>query len=173
MLKVGTAIGDPPRTYQEWLDCFAHMKESKINDEYIEMLSKASLVSNQQMSDKFQVHIVKLLNDMLDVRTKIFIKELNLLLKVNDIVDVVALFKKFSKEIKHCLFFNNMEFMPVSFRKELFTSVERQTNEFLQKLLKHLSTQALETNNFELEDALFQIRRIKFFTSPNASLEKP
>lgn len=158
-----TAMTAPPKTYQEWLDCFAHMKEYRISEEYIEILSKGSIHSNPQMANRFQTHIVNLINDMLDARTRRFIKELDQLMEFNDIGDVVLLFKKFNKEIKQCLFFSRLDCVTAGFKKELATSVEGQTIEFLRKVMNHLSVQAFETNNFEMEDALYQIRKIKFF----------
>lgn len=158
-----TTITAPPQTYQEWLDCFEYMKSSRISDEFISVLSKGSLQSSQRMREKFQIHIVNLINDMLDARTGRFISKLNGLLESNDIADIVVLFKNFSKDIKQCLFFNHMTCVAPQFCKELSDSVEKQTAEFLNKVVDHLSSQALETNHLEMEDALYQIRRIKFF----------
>lgn len=156
------AMFTPPKTYQEWLACFAYFKKNKISKEHIIILSKGSLQCNHQIIAKLETHIINLLNEMIDIRTKGFIKQLQMSLESNDIDEITLLFKKYCNDIKLCLFYEKMEFMPVGFKHELSSVIQKQTSEFLQSVLKHLARQAEESNNDELENVLFQIRRIKF-----------
>lgn len=156
-------LSSPPQTYQEWMDCFVQMKQSNISDEHINLICKGTLQGNEQTSLRFQINIVNLLNDMLDARTTRFIKQMNVLLENNELFDLVELFRKFRKEIKHCLFFSRIDWLPSTFRQELFQSAEKQIRIFLKKITDHLEYQAFETSNLEMEDVLYQIKRIKFF----------
>lgn len=156
-------LSSPPQTYQEWLDCFAQMKHSNISDEHIDLICQGTLKGDEQTSQRFRLHIVNLMNDMIDGRTKKFIKQLNLLLEFNELPGVTELFKKFRKDIKQCLFFSRIEWLPMEFRQDLFQSVEIQTSDFLKKVTDYLRNQAFETNNCDMEDTLYQIKRIKFF----------
>jgi hypothetical protein len=139
------------------------MEKSRVGEEFLDMLTLGSLQCSEQMLLRFREHIVVSLNRMIDHRTKRFIRELNRFLEFNDAAGVVALFRKYKKDMEQCMFFNKIAFIQDTFREELTISVENQTKAFLKKVVGHLAGQAADTGNPEMEDALYQIKRIRFF----------
>lgn len=163
MIELAALLKQPPHTYQDWLDCLEYMEKSSVGEEFFDMLTLGSLQCSEQMLIRFREHIVVSLNRMIDHRTKRFIRELNRFLEFNDAAGVVALFRKYKKDMEQCMFFKKIVFIQDTFREELSISVENQTKAFLKKVIGHLAGQAAETGNPEMEDALYQIKRIRFF----------
>jgi hypothetical protein len=139
------------------------MEKSRVGEEFFDMLALGSLQCSEQMLLRFREHIVVSLNRMIDHRTKRFIRELNRFLEFNDAAGVVALFRKYKKDMEQCMFFKKIVFIQDAFREELSISVENQTKAFLKKVVGHLTGQVTDTGNPEMEDALYQIKRIRFF----------
>ncbi len=94
---------------------------------------------------------------------KRFVKKLNECITFNELSELDLLFNRLKKDTHRALFFNKLDFLPLNFRKELSTSVEKQMNEFWDGTIRFLEQQSIEFSNSELEDALFLINRIKLF----------
>ena len=127
MIELAALLKQPPHTYQDWLDCLEYMEKSSVGEEFFDMLTLGSLQCSEQMLLRFREHIVVSLNRMIDHRTKRFIRELNRFLEFNDAAGVVALFRKYKKDMEQCMFFKKIAFVQDTFREELSISVEKRS----------------------------------------------
>jgi hypothetical protein len=154
----------PPKTYSEWLEYFNYLKSNRFDNTHVSILKKGSLQSDEQLIVRFQNQLTNLLNTLLEKKTKKFIKEFNYLIECNEMSGLVLLFKRFQKDVICCLFFDELEFLSDDIKLQLSKAVRTRISEFIRDVIRHLKRQTLECNNSELEDALYQIKRIKIFS---------
>ncbi len=161
-------IRNPPTSYEEWLDCFDLLKTcSFLDKEVFEIISRGSFVIKGYIAFQFKQKLVDTINEMLNMRIKQFLKELNMYLSLNDLSDIAPLFIKFRNEVRKCLFFLDLDFLDDKFKRDLESSIRTQTEQFWIDTIVFLKKQTLEHTNSDLEDSLFQINRLKLFTQAN------
>lgn len=155
-----------PTTYQEWLDCFEIMKHNPVSGNGVfEAVASGSFTGTEVTKGAMQKQIVETVNAILDKSAKRFIKELNESISFNDLSQLDVLFRRLKRDIEKSLFFENLFFLPKTFRKELSESVKTQMQKFWDDTVKFLYDQSMEFSNSELEDVLFLINRIHLFKS--------
>lgn len=154
----------PPTTYSEWLKCFSYLKNNRVDGEYIDIIKRGSLQRDEGILLRYENRLINLLNIMIDKKTRKFIGEINLLIECNEIMGLATLFRRFKREIGGCMFFCDLDFLPDNMKNQLRESVKQQIEEFLKQILNHLKIQSVEFNNIQLEEALYEIKRIKMFS---------
>jgi hypothetical protein len=164
MAALEKSVNRSPGTYQEWLSCFDYLRESSAVDEgTVELIKNGSFVSSGQMMAAFQTQLMETINTMLNKRVGRFIKDLNRAIEFNELEDIAFLYVKLRNETGKCLFFENLNFLDVGFRRELIDSIKQQVTSCWNSTLRFLRQQSVEYSNSGLEDALFLIYRIKLF----------
>ncbi|MCH5191709.1 MAG: hypothetical protein J1F23_06040 [Oscillospiraceae bacterium] len=155
-----------PTTYQEWLDCFETMKHNPVSGNGVfDAVASGSFTGTEITIGAMQNQVVETVNAILDKSVKRFIKELNESISFNDLSQIDVLFRHLKRDIEKSLFFENLFFLPKTFRTELSQSVKTQMQKFWNDTVKFLYEQSLEFSNSELEDVLFLINRIHLFKS--------
>ena len=155
-----------PTTYQEWLDCFEIMKQNPVRGNGVfEAVASGSFIGTEVTNGAMQKQVIETVNAVLDKSVKRFIKELNESIAFNDLLQIDILFRRLKQDIERSLFFENLFFLPKTFRKELSLSVKTQMQKFWDDTVRFLYDQSLEFSNSELEDVLFLIKRIHLFKS--------
>lgn len=155
---------EAPTTYQDWLSCFELMKNEPVSGNGIyDMVVLGSFSGTEHTETAMQKQIVETVNAVLNKSIKRFVKRLNECIAFNELSELDLLFNRLKKDTHRALFFNKLDFLPLNFRKELSTSVEKQMNEFWDGTIRFWEQQSIEFSNSELEDALFLINRIKLF----------
>ncbi len=154
-----------PSTYQDWLDCFARMRELPLSgDGDFAALALGSFSGSSAMQAALERQMVEAINVVLNKSVKRFVRDLNECIAFNDLAQVDTLFKRLKKNINKTLFFLNLSFLPGEFKDELYASITGQMTEFWNDTVGFLRQQALDHSNPDLEDALFLIRRIRLFS---------
>lgn len=151
----------PPSTYSEWLSCFSYMKSQHFDYTYTDHLIKGSLEGNEQVMLHFQNQLICLMNVLLEKKTRRFVKNMNHLLEVNELDNLTLLFRRFKREIDNCLFFTKLEFLSPNVKLQLKEAFMQEAAKFLDNVINHLKIQSAQNNIPELEDALYQLRRIR------------
>lgn len=155
-----------PTTYQDWLDCFETMKHNPVSGNGVfEAVAAGSFTGTGATNSAMQKQVVETVNAILDKSAKRFIKELNESISFNELSQVDVLFRRLKRDVENSLFFENLFFLPKTFRKELSESVKTQMQKFWDDTVRFLYEQSLEFSNSELEDVLFLIKRIHLFKS--------
>lgn len=153
-----------PATYQEWLDCLAVLKGTNVHSSGVyEAMVTGSFAGTDVTKAALQRQIVDSINAMLDNSAKRFIRNMNDSITFNELSQIELLFNRLKKDVKVALFFETLDFLPKDFRNELSDSIRKQMSGFWKDTVNFLYEQSLEYSNSDLEDALFQIKRIKLF----------
>lgn len=155
-----------PTTYQEWLDCFETMKHNPVSGSGVfDAVASGSFTGTEVTNGTMQKQVIETVNAILDKSAKRFIKELNESISFNDLSQIDVLFRHLKRDVEKSLFFENLFFLPKTFRVELSQSVKTQMQKFWDDTVRFLVDQSLEFSNSALEDALFLINRIHLFKS--------
>jgi len=158
-------IKTPPTTYEDWLTCFDWLKSVSFFDNDTAMtITKGSFVNRGHLSALFHQELAETISAMLNRRITRFLKELNILISFNELLDIVPLFVKFRNEIRKCMFFTDFGFLDETIKTELEQSTKTQMNTFWNDTVAFLQKQALAQSNADLEDSLMLIRRMQLFT---------
>ena len=154
-----------PSTYQDWLDCFARMRELPLSrNRDFEVLALGSFSGTSAMQVALQRQMVSTINTVLNKSVKRFVRDLNECIAFNELAQVDALFKRFKKDVNKTMFFLSLSFLSDEFKDELYASITDQITEFWDDTVDFLRQQAMDYSNSDLEDALFLIRRIRLFS---------
>ncbi len=153
-----------PCTYQEWLDCFELMKDTRNdNSSAFEAAMQGSFTGSELTEIALQQQLVQTVNYLLDSSTKRFIKLLNQNIAFNDLSQTDLLFRRLKKDVNRVFFFENLSFFPEKLRQDLAEQITTQMTDFWDSTVSFLYKQSLEFSNSELEDVLFLIKRIHLF----------
>ena len=153
-----------PATYDEWQSCFDLLKKGPpIDNEVIKKIAKGSFISRGYMGAQFQLQLTETINEMFSNLTTRFMKDLNSLISINEILDTVPLFNNLRDELNKCLFFTGLKFLDKIYNRELERSVRKQIQKFWNDTVMFLQRQAQQYRNTDLEDAVFLIHRIELF----------
>ena len=157
-------VADAPSTYQDWLDCFARMKEVPLSGNGdLEVLALGSFAGTSAMQAALERQMVDTINAVLNKSVKRFVRDLNECIAFNELAQVDVLFKRLKRDIHKTTFFLELSFLSSDFKNELYQSITDQMTGFWDDTICFLRQQAMDYSNSDLEDALFLIRRIKLF----------
>ena len=155
----------PPTTYEEWLCCFDLLKTGASADNgLVAAIGQGTLTTGGYIAAQFHQTLAETINVMLNNRIARFLKDLNMLISFNELLDIVPLFIRLRIEVRKCLFFTGLAFLDRDIKAELERSIREQMAGFWNDTVSFLGRQTIENNNSELEDALFLIHRIELFT---------
>lgn len=164
MESLEKAVTRPPSSYPEWLACFAYLRGSiPLDRQATELMKSGTFVCTGVMAAAFQEQLVATINAMLTGRIRRFIRELNLAIELNEFEDICRLFVRLSSAANGCLFFESLSFLSEAFRQQLSDSVKRQFRKCWDTAVAFLERQSAEHPDADLDDALFQIQRVKLF----------
>ena len=157
-------VADAPSTYQDWLDCFARMKEVPLSGNGdLEVLALGSFAGTSAMQAALERQMVDTINAVLNKSVKRFVRDLNECIAFNELAQVDVLLKRLKRDIHKTTFFLELSFLSSDFKNELYQSITDQMTGFWDDTICFLRQQAMDYSNSDLEDALFLIRRIKLF----------
>lgn len=158
------AAAAAPTTYQDWLDCFARMKEVPLaGNSELAVLARGSFTGTSTMQAALERQMADAINTVLNKSVKRFVRELNECIAFNELAQIDVLFKRLKKDINKTTFFLDLSFLSNEFKKELYQSITDQMTSFWNDTIRFLRQQAMEYSNSDLEDTLFLIRRIRLF----------
>ena len=154
----------PPTTYDEWLSCFDFLKSSpSVNNSVAMTIAKGSFVNRGYIAVQFHQKLADTISEMLNKRIARFLKDLNMLISLNELSDIVPLFVKLRNDVERCLFFKELDFLDKGIKRDLEQSIKTEIGKFWNDTMTFLQKQTLEYSNSDLEDSLFLIRRIRLF----------
>jgi hypothetical protein len=154
----------PPTVYEDWLRCFDLLKSGvSIDGEVAETIARGSLLAGDRTAARFGQALAETVNEMLHKRIARFLKDLNMLISLNELAELAPLFAKFRGAVRACLFFTGLHFLDQAVREELERSVRTQTERFWDDTVTALRLMSPESRNADLEDSLFLIQRMNVF----------
>ena len=157
-------IVDAPKTYVDWLDCFEVLSHKNVSKSELQLLSMGECVASEESIEFLETQMIKTINIMIRRYIQSINKELELHMMYNEYDNIYQLFINLANKFNGCMFFLQLDFMSVKFRKELRSSIIHETKKFWQLMINTMYSQCIEQNNLFLEDELYMIKRIKLFS---------
>jgi len=154
----------PPATYEQWLRCFDLLRLSTSVDSSVAMtIANGSLAGKGYIIEKFHQKLADTITEMLNKRFAWFVKDLNMLLNFNELLDIAPLFVKLRNQLEICLVLTRLSFLEADIQASLALSVRTQAQKFWGETVGFLQRQSVEVDSSDLNDSLFLIRRINLF----------
>ncbi len=153
----------PPQRYLEWLECFEYMKKHRFGLEHAEVLKKGSCIDSEATVGYLEQQLIKTINCVINNDFRRFSRELTLCLSYGEYDGIYIPFIALSKDLSACMFFLELDFMSVDFRRELRDSVKREAMTAWSRAVRQVETMCAESGDVTLEDQLFLIRHVKLF----------
>ena len=151
----------PPENYSDWLICFEMIEKGKISDEQLMLLKKGTCSDFQFSQQYFCVQLEKTVNVILNKSIKSFNRKIKMQQLYHGESHMYSAFVRFENDSGKCLFFMELEFLPRSYREELFQSVKGETQRFIDTACKNIYKQCIKENNTALYDEIRLIKRIR------------
>lgn len=156
-------ITAPPRSYYEWLKCFDALSSRTVGADEFSLLMQGECVDADRSIEYLEEQLVRTINAMIQRYIHMFNREIDMYASQGDYDGLYLSFCKLAGKFRHCLFFRSLEFMSTDFREELSRSVESELSAFWQRVIRSLYLQCMEQNDFQMEDQIYMIRRIRLF----------
>ena len=148
----------------EWLACLDLFRKAPENISDIERLLRAgSFTGSKTVLVSLEQQIMDAINAMLNQAASHLSDTVTVCFEDNCFYGLVRSYKSFKKAVSSSVFFDDLEFLPEKFRKELHDSIESQMRGFEKSFKKHLKDEAIEKPNSEFESAVIMIDIIRLF----------
>lgn len=154
----------PPETYMEWLECLDMMQCVPPNILELEMMLRGgSFFGSRKVLSSLEQQIINSINVMLTKSVERLSCEVDVCFEDGSFYRLIHAYKQFKKTIRSAMFFENLDFLPASFRKDLKESIASQMREFDDSFKKNMTNVAIENPGSELESAVTIINYIGLF----------
>lgn len=149
----------PPRTYQQWLECFAHLREHPQDAQMLRTLARGTYPG--EPGERFLERLSQAVGEALSACCKGFLRRVDLALEDGEPELAGLLARRLKTSIGRCFFYRELEFLPASYVRTLDAGFEEQMESFWRDFLRHLDKIARQTMAPELEDMVLELKRIK------------
>ena len=156
-----TAVGEPPRTYQQWLDCLDHLRSGREERAVLLLLADGTMpLMNERVLDAFLKRTDETVRAMMQRRTNQFLLRLDQLLEDGDWDGAELLARRFQAVFEECFFFESLRFLPEPERNHLSDGYRAQLKSFWARLIDGMLQEAQDPFCAALEDLAVSIRRM-------------
>ncbi|MBQ8133704.1 MAG: hypothetical protein IJ192_04785 [Clostridia bacterium] len=152
-----------PNCYAEWLDWFDLLQKKSISMNELQLLKNGSCSDSHTTIEYFEKQLIKTENIMLKRYLGEFGKTLEIYLSYGEYDRLYEPFQLLAKQFTVCLFFVDLQFMSLEFKRELSRSVISNAKDHWKKAVKNIYTACIESNSTVLEDQLYMINKIRLF----------
>ena len=137
-------IKQAPSNYLQWLESFELLKTKLVSTEDIIMLRNGSCSDIGSSVDYFEKELIKTVNKMINICIKSFNREINMYLSFNENESYFEAYRRMARRLHNCLFFTELNFLSVQFRKEFEQSVNNEIDKIWLISTKRLYDQCIE-----------------------------
>lgn len=152
-----------PSCYADWLEWFKLLQRKSISREEWKLLKNGRCKDIHSTIEYFEHQLIQTENIMIKRYLKEFAKSMNIYLSYGEYERLYQPFRILAKQFAICLFFSDLSFLSLEFRKELRDSVIANATDHWNKAVKNLYTAYIESNSDVLEDQLYMIKKIRLF----------
>lgn len=154
----------PPETYMEWLECLDMMQCAPPNILELEMMMrKGSFSGTGKVLLSLEQQIINSINALLTKAVERLSSAVDVCYEDGAFYWLIQSYKQFKRTILSAMFFENLDFLPASFRKGLKDSIASQMRAFDDSFKKNMANVAIENPGSELESAVTIINYIDLF----------
>ena len=158
---MSTAVSDPPRTYQQWLDCLDVLCSGREERAVLRLLPEGTMpLMNGRVLDAFLQRTDETVRAMLQRRTDQFLIRLDMLLEDGDLDGAELLARRFQAVFEECFFCESLLFLPEPERNRLSEGYRAQLRSFWSRLIDGMLREAQDPFSASLEELAIQIRRM-------------
>lgn len=160
----GRDIVKPPETYMEWLECLDLIQCAPQNIlELEELMRRGSFSGSRKVLSSLEQQLINSINVLLTKAVERLSSAVSVCIEDGSFNGMIHSYKQFRKTVLSTMFFEELSFLPISFRKELKASIEAQMKEFDKAFKKDMMNAAVENPGSELESAVTLISYIRLF----------
>lgn len=113
----------PPDSYERWLACLSALEEGPVPREALALLARGTL-PQREMTAYFQPRLTRAVNAMLRRCVRRLNRQMRQAAEWGEPEEAVTALRRFCRAAEDCLFFRTLEFLPLSYRRELASAVE-------------------------------------------------
>lgn len=148
----------------EWLECLDLMQGAPQDILELEMLMrKGSFSGSSKVLSSLEQQIINSINVLLTKAVEHLSSAVNVCFEDGSFYGMIHSYKQFRKTVLSTMFFEDLIFLPASFRKDLKESITTQMREFDNSFKKDMMNVAIENPGSELESAVTLINYIRLF----------
>ena len=156
-------ISASPVRYAQWIECFDIISERLPDSGEFELLCSGKCEDSAQSVTYLENQLIAAINSMMKQCISRFTRELQMYITFGETENIHIPYVRFSQRIKMCMFFRNLDFMSVQFRRALEASVRSETEKFWKSACRGLYDSCIQQPSPQLEDEIHIIRRIRLF----------
>ena len=149
----------PPETYQQWLDCFAHLREHPLDGAMLDALAQGKYTGTP--AETFLVRLSDAVGLAMTGYCKRFLRQLDQALEDGEPDLAVLLARRLQKHLRKCFFYRSLPFLPASYVQTLDGGFRVQLDTFWMNFLTQLGKSARESMDPGMEDLLLEMKRIR------------
>lgn len=154
-----TRPAEQPRTYQQWLDCFAYLSAHPADREVLELAAGGQYPGKP--AESFLVRLSDTVGTMLSFRCQQFLRQLDQALGDGEPDLAPLLAARLKKSLRLCLFYRSLPFLEERYVQELDRGFSVQLQNFWTNFLTQLKKIARDSDSPAMEDLLLEMSRIK------------
>ena len=148
----------------EWLACLDNMQCAPPDIQELGLLMReGSFSGSKTVLSSLEQQIIKSINALLTKAVGRLSNAVSVCFEDGSFYGMIQSYKQFKKTVLSTMFFEDLVFLPASFRKELKESIAAQMREFDESFKRNILNVAIENPGSELESAVTIINYIDLF----------
>lgn len=149
----------PPKTYQQWLDCFGYLAEHPGDVRAVELVRDGSYPGKP--SDAFLVRLSDTVGVLLSFFCQRFLRQLDQALEDSEPDLAPLLASRLRRDLHRCLFYRELPFLDGAYVQELDGGYTLQLQNFWRSFLTQLRRTARDSSDPRMEELMMELSRIK------------
>lgn len=148
----------PPETYQQWLECFEHLKGYTLDEKMLESMAQGTFLG--QPTENFLSRLSDVVSMCMSGYCQRFLRMLDLVLAEGEPDMAGLLASRLKKDIQRCFFYRSLTFLDESFVQKLDQGFRGQLEQFWKNFLNELRKSARDSDSPVMEDLYYEMKRV-------------
>lgn len=148
----------PPETYQQWLECFEHLKGYTLDEKMLESMAQGTFLGKP--TESFLSRLSDVVSMCMSGYCQRFLRMLDLALSEGEPDMAGILASRLKKDIQRCFFYRSLTFLDESFVQKLDQGFREQLEQFWGNFLNQLRKSARDSDWPVMEDLYYEMKRV-------------
>ncbi len=148
----------PPETYQQWLACFAHLKEHPLDVQMLDVLTQGKYLG--EPTEVFLSRLSEAVSVSITGFCRRFLRQFDTALADGEPDMAVLLASRLRRNIQKCFFYRSLPFLSASYIQTLDDGLGEQLEFFWKNFLQELHRSAKDSNSIVMEDLCYELKRV-------------
>lgn len=152
-----------PSCYSDWLQWFEYLQTNDFDSNALSILKSGTCKDADVTIEYLEKQLIRTENLMLKRYIRQFAKAIDLCMAYGEFDRIYEPFRILALQFSKCLFFADLSFMSIEFRRSLSLSVIANAKDHWNKAVKQIYHACLDSNSSILDDQLYMIKKIRLF----------